>query len=397
MRMYFPQDEYEDRWKRLYEEIARRGYDAAVVFGRTAGTYERSGDLVYLTNFFSTHSGAEYDTPLWQGRGYAAVILEGGQTPELHTDEADTPRDIIATDNVSWHWNSFEGIAKAVVARGIEGRVAMVGSQTIPIKYYRELEKHAPGVEWVAEDDLVEAVRRIKSERELTCYREGGTIVTAGLDALFENLFAGRTEAEAAAAAAQEVICRGGAYHMIPLSHGDRIQHFCRNPLTGYSLDAPQDGDLMRGWVYGPIWQGYWLDPGRTTVRGLKPSDGQREVVERCAGIVDAVIDAIRPGAVIRDVIAIGEEMTAAAGGLKDQAGEMWPIYGHGVGQFWEQPWLGPDCLDDSIKTFEKDMVLGVEAFLAYEGVGSAGFEQNVIITENGTELLTTTPMIFWD
>ena len=397
MKMYFPQDEYEDRWTRVHGEITRRGYDAAVVFGRTAGTYERSGDLVYLTNFYSTHSGAEYDTPLWQGRGYGAAILMDGEPPELHTDEAESPSDLIAVDDISWHWNVFEGIAKAVVARGIEGRVAMVGSQTVPIKYFRELEKHAPGVEWVPEDDLVETVRRIKSERELTCYREGGEIVTAGLDALFEHLFRGRTEAEAAGAAAQEVIARGGAYHMIPLSHGDRIQYFCRNPLTGYSLDAPQDGDLMRGWVYGPIWQGYWLDPGRTTVRGLKPTAGQRELVERCAGIVDAVIDAIAPGVDIREVIAIGDRLTEEAGGLKDQAGEMWPIYGHGVGQFWEQPWLGPDCLDDSIKTFEKDMVLGVEAFLAFDGIGSAGFEQNLIITDAGAELLTKTPMIFWD
>jgi Xaa-Pro aminopeptidase len=397
MKMYFPQDEYEGRWQRLYAEIARRGYETAVVFGRSAGTYERSGDIVYLTNFFSTHSGAEYDTPLWKGRGYAGAIFAGGEAPELHTDEADTPRDLVATGNIQWHWDLFEGVAKALVARGVEGRVAMIGSETVPIKYYRQLEKVAPGIEFVPEDDLVESVRRIKSDRELTAYREGGVIVSAGLDALFENLFAGRTEAEAAAEAAKQVISRGGSYHMIPVSHGDRIEFFCRNPLTGYSLDAPQDGDLMRGWVYGPIWQGYWLDPGRTTVRGLKPTDRQRELVERCAGIVDAVIDAIKPGVAIRDVIAVGDQKTEEAGGTKDQAGEMWPIYGHGVGQFWEQPWLGPDCLDDSVHTFEKNMVLGVEAFLAYDGVGSAGFEQNVIVTDSGTELLTTTPMVFWD
>jgi Xaa-Pro aminopeptidase len=397
MKMYFPQDEYEERWRRLYAEIERRGYQTAVVFGRSAGTYERSGDIVYLTNFFSTHSGAEYDTPLWKGRGYAAAIFAGGEPPELHTDEAETPRDLVATDRIEWHWDLFEGVAKALVARGVEGRVAMVGSETVPIKYYRQLEKVAPGIEFVPEDELVETVRRIKSDRELTCYREGAEIVTAGLDALFENLFAGRTEAEAAGEAAKQVISRGGSYHMIPVSHGDRIEFFCRNPLTGYSLDAPVDGDLMRGWVYGPIWQGYWLDPGRTTVRGLKPTDGQRELVERCAGIVDAVIDAIAPGVAVRDVIAVGDRKTEEAGGSKDQAGEMWPIYGHGVGQFWEQPWLGPDCLDDRVPTFQKDMVLGVEAFLAYDGVGSAGFEQNLIVTDTGTELLTTTPMIFWD
>jgi Xaa-Pro dipeptidase len=396
MRMYFPQDEYEARWRRLYEVIRERGYEAAVVFGRSAGTYERSGDIVYLTNFYSTHSGAEGDTPLWQARGYAAAILAGGEAPDLHTDEADTPRDLVATDRIAWHWDVMEGLAGGLRERGVSGRVAMVGSDFLPVKHFRRLERLAPDVEWVPEDDLVEAVRRIKSARELDCYREGAEIVTAGLDALFDGLLSKRTEAEAAAAAAKEVISRGGAYHMIPTSHGDRIQYFCRNPLTGYSRDAPQDGDLVRGWVYGPIWQGYWLDPGRTTVVGRRPTPEQRRLVEQCAGIVEALIDAVKPGMPVRDLIAIGDRMTEEAGGQKDQAGEMWPLYGHGVGQFWEQPWLGGEILE-GVDTFEENMVLGVEAFLADGGVGSAGFEQNLIVTASGAELLTTTPMLFWD
>jgi hypothetical protein len=37
-----------------------------------------------------------------------------------------------------------------------------------------------------------------------------------------------------------------------------------------------------------------------------------------------------------------------------------------------------------------------VEAFLGKENVGAAGFEQNLIVTKTGTELLTKTPMLFW-
>jgi hypothetical protein len=40
-------------------------------------------------------------------------------------------------------------------------------------------------------------------------------------------------------------------------------------------------------------------------------------------------------------------------------------------------------------------MVLGVEVFLGESGVGSAGFEQNVIVGADGNELLTTTPMMW--
>jgi Xaa-Pro aminopeptidase len=239
-------------------------------------------------------------------------------------------------------------------------------------------------------------VRKFKSPLELDCYREGGVIATAGLNALFEGLRGDLSEAEAAAAAAKEVISRGGAFHMIPVNHGHRINYFCRNPQTGYSLETPEQGDLMRGWVYGPIWQGYWLDPGRTTVKG-KPTAEQKLLVEQTANIVDTLIDHIKPGVKVMDIAREGERMNEAAGGGKDQAAVMWPLFGHGVGQFWEEPWIGTTLLwGGEAETFEENMVLGVEAFLAHEGVGSAGFEQNVIVTRDGCELLTTTPMLFW-
>jgi Xaa-Pro aminopeptidase len=42
-------------------------------------------------------------------------------------------------------------------------------------------------------------------------------------------------------------------------------------------------------------------------------------------------------------------------------------------------------------------MTFGIEAFLSAEGVGSAGFEQNILVTDNGAELLTDAPMLWWD
>jgi len=402
-RLYFPIEEYEARWSKVNAEIAARGYDAAVVWGRSAGTYERYGDIHYLTGFYSTHSGHEQDTKLWNARSFAGAIMEVGQTPELHTDEADTPSDVIAVEKIEWHWDPIAGIADAIKKRAITGRVALVGSDFLPVKYHQQLVAATPGVEWVPEDQLVEKVRRIKSQRELDCYREAGEIATVGLDTLFEHLLAGKTEAAAAAAAAYEVIKRGGSFHMIPISHGDRIETFCRNPLTGYSLDAPKPGDMVRAWLYGPIWQGYWLDPGRTSVCDPKNAgQEQKDLIEACANIVDTLIDMVKPGQSIRELCDVGDRMTDEAGGEKDQAGAMWPIYGHGLGQFWQFPWIGSDLIDDD-DVFEQDMVLGIEAFLAHggvggasHGVGSAGFEQNLIVTADGTELLTKTPMLFW-
>ena len=45
---------------------------------------------------------------------------------------------------------------------------------------------------------------------------------------------------------------------------------------------------------------------------------------------------------------------------------------------------------------FEENTACSSETFLIHEGVGLAGFEQNLIITKTGVEILTKTPMIFW-
>jgi Xaa-Pro dipeptidase len=396
MEMYFPQAEYEARWAKVYDAIERLGYDAAVVWGRSGGTYERCADVLWLTNFYSTHSGQEQDTRLWSGRSFAACILAGRETPELHTDEADTPPDLVATDRIDWHMHLMPGVAAALKARGITGRVAFVGDDFLPVRHFNELTALVPEIEWCPEEHLVADCRRIKSPLELECYREAGVIASAGMDVLFEAMLSGKTEAEAAGLSAAEIMRRGGSFDRFPLSHGDRVHYFQRNPLLGYSTDQPREGDLFRAGVNGPIWQGYWLDPYRSSVVGAKPTDEQRALVEGNARIVDETIARIAHGVSVLEVARAADALTTElSGGVTDQGGQMWPIAGHGIGLFWEFPWIGPDLVDED-EVFEAGMVLGIEGFLAHEGVGNTSFEQNVIVTETGTELIISTPMIFW-
>ncbi len=87
--------------------------------------------------------------------------------------------------------------------------------------------------------------------------------------------------------------------------------------------------------------------------------------------------------------------MTREVGGGGDQTSEQWPLYGHGMGLFWEDPYIGAQMCSDEDRV-EENMVFGIEAFLGKEGIGAAGFEQNIMVTAEGTELLTPAPMIWW-
>ena len=194
---FFPKAEYEARWARVHAELKRRGYETAVVFGRSGGTNDRCGDVLYLTNFFSTASGQGYDSRIFEGRSFNSVLLQLGQAPELHADEPGLRAEIIATDRIVSSNRPFVDIAEALKARKIKGSVALVGSDVVPLKYWRQMQRIAPDIEWEPEDDLVLECRLIKSPLEQEALRIGGATAARSLTRMMEALIQGRGEAEA--------------------------------------------------------------------------------------------------------------------------------------------------------------------------------------------------------
>ena len=114
------------------------------------------------------------------------------------------------------------------------------------------------------------------------------------------------------------------------------------------------------------------------------------------ARIVEALLEQIRPGAKVKEVALYGRALCKQYGAESNQMAEKWPHFGHGVGLFFEKPYIGPEmCTDED--TFEEGMAFGIEAFYGRANLGSTGFEQNILVTKAGIELLTRTPMIWWD
>jgi Xaa-Pro aminopeptidase len=394
---FFPNEEYEARWAAVEAEMKRRGLEAAVVFGRSGGTNDRCGDVLYLTNFFSTASGQGYDSAIFEGRSFNSVLLQIGQKPELHADEPGIRGELISTDRIVSSNTPFRDIVQAVKARGLKGPVGLVGSDVVPLRYWNVMQAEAPDIDWQIEDDLVVSCRRIKSPREQDAMRIGGATASRALNRFIEGLIMGRSETEAASEAAREVVRSGGTIHMLPACHGDLINQFVANPIASYTFDAPREGDLVRAWVYGPMFEGYYQDPGRTTVCGRKPKSAeQKEMVETGARIVEAVMEQIKPGVKVKQVAQHGLDLSRQYGAESNQMAEKWPHFGHGLGLFFEKPYLGVAmCTDEDV--FEEGMALGVEAFFGQPGLGSAGFEQNMLVGADGVELLTSSPMLWWD
>ena len=387
--------EYEDRWRRVKEEMKKRGYPIAIVWGQTAGNYERAMEITWLTNYYSEYSGQDPDSAAWNARSYACAILEPGKEPELHADGSAYRDDLVSTGNFHTHMDVVAGVADALIARGADGQVAFVGSDCLPVKYADQLRILTPGISFQFDDDLVRACRRIKSARELACYREGGLIVSDAMTRLCRSIIAGKTAAEAVAEASAEIVRRGGVWHRIPLNFGDTSQFVQRDPTYGYSQDAPKRGDMARFAIDGPIHQGYWFDPCRTVVVGGQASAAQRSLLEDSYSVVQLILDTIKAGVSVKAVAEKAEARQHEITKGEDHAASMWPMNGHGNGMMWEPPFISTTaCGEDEI--WEAGMVGGAECFSAREGVGAVGWEQNFIVTDGGTEVITTTP-VFWD
>ena len=182
---------------------------------------------------------------------------------------------------------------------------------------------------------------------------------------------------------------------MIPVAHGRHISRWASEPFSGAGLAVPATGDLVRGWLDSIIYQGYWLDPGRTAVAGGRPSADQKALIEGAIAIVDGVIAAIRPGVSVHAVAEIGDRLTATFQVGANQMNAQWPLYGHGCGLYWEHPYIGK-TMSDAEDVFDAGMVLGIEAFLHIDGVGTAAHEQNVIVHDDCVELITTSADRWW-
>jgi hypothetical protein len=93
---FFSLEEYAQRWHRVQQAMQQRGLDLVVVWSRSAGTYDRCADLLYLANYYGNQPGQGRNGP----QGFSAVVLQVGQTPELFADMQDLRHELIATDRV---------------------------------------------------------------------------------------------------------------------------------------------------------------------------------------------------------------------------------------------------------------------------------------------------------
>ncbi len=245
---------------------------------------------------------------------------------------------------------------------------------------------------------------RVKTSKEIQAIRESGRMLSAVLEKVISHTEEGVSGLELDDIANQELKKLGGkpaflGYQGFPnsicISVNDAVVHGIPNDVQFKS------GDVI-GFDFGVTYSGMITDAARTIIVG-KPKDSQTlELVKNTKKSLDKAISKIKPGAKTGDIgNAVQQELEAGKYGIVRE------LVGHGVGhELHEEPEIPNYGFSGSGKTLKEGMTIAVEPMATLgewrvvvdpdgwtirtrDGSLSAHFEDSILITSDGCEILT--------
>lgn len=379
--------EFVTRQDRLRVLSGERGLGAVLAWSRGATTQDQYADVYYLSNFYSHYPAVPDAAERWRAKGCVGLILPTEGRSSLVTDLASYREDLLVADRLLTNQDVIAAAAQAIRQDvDPEAPIGVLGSAALGWQWLRALESEL-GHRFVAADDLGPALRVIKSPGEQDLLRAAGRVGVRAVEAAMDTAQPGKTEAQVAAAAFQAVVDAGAMVYGISLSTGPYASMYAQSqPAPFDSRYVLKAGDMARIDMYGSV-DGYLFDFGRARVVGAAPTDEQQMLIDAARDSVTAGIAAIRLGGTLGDIAraadyALAESALTRSGKALAPEFDSW---GHSLGLNWEAPYIDAD----SEVVIEAGMCLAVEKRTAVPGIGGATYEDNVLITADGVELLS--------
>jgi Xaa-Pro aminopeptidase len=304
----------------------------------------------------------------------------------------------ICADKITYSGDFNQTLADAMAELNLSsGDVGLIGSDVLPTCHWRYIVEKFPGINWVEVEAELDRMKRIKSEAEKECIRSVCALNRRAIDAFYQALRPGITEADAVAAAYAVAAAEGAGISFCAVSSGDLVHAYTSKAQPGFSKRILCEGDMVKIDL-GIVVDGYLSEFGRTYVLG-EASEEQRKLLDTVHTALGIVIDFIKPGVSAQEIIECGDSALASLGvaaagkGAPGQITGSYPVlWGHGLGLGFERPWLisGEDL------AIEEGMYLAVEKFLSLENIGTAAAEQNLLVGADGVEVLTDSKEGLW-
>lgn len=276
--------------------------------------------------------------------------------------------------------NAEEFIAEVLRDEGFSSAKIGIEEDVMVLFTVENLKRLLPGITLARASNMLLQARDIKDETEVALIQSAIDVTIIGYETAFREIKPGRTERQVAAMCEYEMR-KAGAEWFIEESQvlsGERSKLV----RARSSDNVIKRGDLILMDMAAVV-NSYGSDISRTVVVG-KATPKQKEFAKMMLGVFDATLAYIKPGIMAWEVDRFVREAFQKRGyGPECQA----HLIGHGFGlDFHENPLLKPGSKTE----IKPGMVFALEPAVSDPEFGTMRFEDNVLVTETGTRVLSS-------
>lgn len=329
----------------------------------------------YFTGF-DFHTSERPTIALWVD-GELSFIIPKLEVPQLNARNDLEPQIFSWSDE-----EGYEGaFRQAVEALGLQGKTIGVDDRTMRLFEWAGFQQADADIKSLPVGVDLLLIRSQKDSEEVAAMRQAISISEQALNNILPRIRAGLTEREIASMLDNELLALG--------TQGFAFRALVQTgPNSALPHGSTTDRQLQQGEFllidYGGMYQQYPADITRTFCVG-EPSAEMQKIYDTVLAANQAAIRAAGPGVTCDAVDKAARDVITAAG-----YGEYF-IHrtGHGLGlEVHELPQMAGGVEQPLLP----GMVFTVEPGIYIPGMGGVRIEDNVLITEDGVEVLTSFP-----
>src|SRR5262245_2768144 len=382
--------EFEERRKQAAAGARRAGLDGLLVCSRGGGGLDRYADVSYLSNHYTQFPFIPDYPGAWTARGHTFVVLPVGSRPHLIIDVPDDGRIRFGDNPVTYTDFVIESTIEALKKCGLErAMVGLVGGDTLAYAWAKRIAEALPEIRIETADSILGRLRSVKSPAEIDALRKASALGSRMIETMLTAAEPGASHGEIVAAGLNVLVPAGGMLYssfMASGRGGEKAKLVKSNFPTWGAPDRLERGDWIRFGISGVL-DGYVFDLARAKAVG-PVTNRQVDLFDAAHASVEAAISAIEPGATAHDIADAGLSKQVALG---FEIKGVFSAMGHGIGLGWDEPWL----TRGERREIAPGMVLCIERTVTKDGY-LGDFEETVVVTETGTERITTAPKRHW-
>ena len=371
----FPVEEYQARVSKLQANMHKNDIDAILITSPHNFRYF-SG----LDSYFWESPTRPWFLLIPKSDDPIAIIPSIGQTAlqktwirNIQTWPSPQPND----EGISTLKNSIKNLIPTKGNIGCE--LGLESNLRMSINDFDKLRTNLSNFSFINASHLIWKLRLVKSQNEITKIKKIISIASEVFDNLHNQMHIGMTEIEICHIFKKQLIEKG-ADHTLYMS--------CASGQGGYDqiICDPSDKKIEDGDILiidtGTTYDGYFCDFARNFGFG-KISKECQDAYTVLWEATEKGLEKAKPGSTCSDINKAMLSVLKKAGLISNSVGRM----GHGLGLQVTEP---PSIMSSDTTILKENMIMTIEPCFEYTSGTMLVHEENIVITQNGYERLTT-------